>query len=240
MKILLSGSLLLLANMAFAQKPVKPAPKSISAITQTDVADAGTRDSLIKEKLVALAYKNPSVVATEASIKSAEYSLKKARSSWLSAIALGGNVNEFAITNNNQASFFPRYNFGASIPFDIFSRTGNEKKIANQNIIINKELRQSRMLQIKAEVLTRYENYKEKKELVRLQKISMESDYQAYMAAQKDYTEGNMQLNEMNKIYQTYISEQAKLVTKEKELTIAVIQLEEIIGIPLETALTGL
>lgn len=200
-------------------------------------ADSVSRDSVIKERLVALAMKNPDMNIADANIRIAQWDLRKSKSVWLGSIAATGNANEFVITNSSAASFFPRYNLGVAIPFDIFSKARNAKKVAEQNVVISNEMRNSRIRQIRSLVLTRYENYKEKKELVSLQKIYMESTNQAYLNAQKSVTEGSMQLDELNRVYQAYINEKSKLVSKERDLNVAVIELEEVIGVPLSFAL---
>lgn len=190
-------------------------------------------DSQIKEKLIALAFQNPAFTVDDANIRLAELSLTRAKSSLLGSLSAGANFNEFAISKSPVASYYPKYNIGLSVPFNLFAKSKNDKKVADQNIVMANAQKESRKLAVKAEVLTRYENYKEQKEIVRLQKISIEEDYSAYLAAQKNYSDGLLKLDEMNKVYQTYTNEQAKLISRQKDLNVAVIQLEEMIGVPL-------
>ena len=194
-----------------------------------------SEDDFIKEKLIALALNNPQVKAASASIIIAEIARNKANSSLLSSVSVGANLNEFALSNSTIASLFPKYNLGLSIPLDIFAKSKAEKKTANQNIAINKYQKQQVESFLKAKVLTQYEVYKEKKELLQFQKISMEDDIAAYEKAQKDFKDEVIKLDELNKIYKVSIGERALLITKEKDLNIAIIQLEEIIGVPLKT-----
>jgi hypothetical protein len=65
----------------------------------------------------------------------------------------------------------------------------------------------------------------------------MEDDIAAYVRAQKDFKENNIMIEELNRIYKTSIVEKAILATKEKDLNVAIIQLEEIIGTPIKTVL---
>ncbi len=83
-----------------------------------------------------------------------------------------------------------------------------------------------------------YENYKEAKEILRLQKISTEEDNEAYIAAQKNYTDGTIQLDELNRTYQAYINAQSKLATSQRDYNITIIELEEEIGVSLDDALS--
>lgn len=195
------------------------------------------QDSLIKLKLVSLALNNPNIRIAEAQTRIAEADLKKARTSWLNSVSVGANVNEFVIQNSAAASFFPKYNIGAIIPLDIISRTKRDKTVAKENITINQELKKDKEKYLATEVLLRYENYKEKREIVILQRSYMEYDFSAYEAAQRAYASGDMLVEDMNRTHQIYLTEQAKLVTKERDMNIAIIQLEELIGMPLDEAL---
>lgn len=191
----------------------------------------------IKDRLVRLAYKNPVFTSDDATIKIAELNRKKANASWLSSVTLAGNINEFVVNNSPTSNFYPKYNFGVLIPLDIYSRNKNERKVGDQNIIIANATKDQRMNEIKAETLIRYENYKEQKELVNLEKVSVDNNYSDYLAAQNNYADGTITVDDLNKIYQGYVLEQFKLVTLKKQLNVAIIQLEEIIGVPLTKVL---
>ena len=195
-------------------------------------------DEEIKAKLVKLAMKNPAIAIAQGNMNIAEANQQKAKSSWLSYVSAGANINEFVIQGSAAASFFPKYNVGLSIPFDIVARHKLAKRTADESYAINDAMRKQQEAALKAEVLTRYETYKEKKELVQIQKISVDSDLTSYEAGQQSYSEGDITLTDMNKLYQSYILEKGKLTTAEKELNIAVIRLEELIGVPLSSVIT--
>ena len=191
----------------------------------------------IKSKLIKLALQSAQIAAADANISIAEIERRKANSSLLSSVNIGGNVNEFVINNSPAASFFPKYNFGLSISMDAFAKNKAEKKTADQMIIFNKSQKEQLENNIRAKVLIQYELYKEKKELVQLQKIAMEEDVAAYEKAQNDFQNDEITMEELNKLYKATITEKALLATKEKDLNIAIIQIEELIGMSLEKAL---
>lgn len=200
-------------------------------------AAAITEDAL-KEKLVKLALKNNAqVTAADANIRIAEISRKKANSSMLSSVNLGANANEFVINNSPAANFFPKYNIGVSIPLDLFAKNKAEKQTANQMITINTAQKELIEKSIRAKVLILYETYKEKKEIVELQKMAMEDDMTAYQNAQQDYADNIITLADLNKLYKSSVNEKSILATKQKEFNISVIELEEAIGVPLAKAL---
>lgn len=190
-------------------------------------------DEEIKARLVKLAMKNPAITIAEANMSIAEASQEKAKTSWLSYINAGANINEFVVQGSPAASFFPKYNVGVSIPFDIVARHKLAKRTADETYTMNAAIKRQQEMALKAEVLTRYETYKEKRELVQVQKISVDSDLTSYEAGQQAYADGDITLTDMNKLYQSYTLEKGKLVSAEKDLNIAIIRLEELIGVPL-------
>lgn len=206
---------------------------------KSKVIDLSTldQDSLIREKLVELAQKNTGLVEADASVRIAEANLALAKSAWLSSVTAGANINEFVVNSSPLANFFPKYNLGIAVPFDIVARSKREKKVARENLLISQQNKQEKIQLLKAEVLIRYETYKERKEQVLIQKNSLEYDYSGYLAAQKAYADGDVKLEEMDKAYQNYLGEKQKLVSKELDLKIATIQLEQLIGIPLAAAI---
>ena len=209
-------------------QPVKVAPAATPAMT----------DDAIKEKLVKLALSNSDeITAAEANIRISEISRRKAKSSMLSSVNVGANANEFVINNSPQANFFPKYNLGLSVPLDLFAKNKAEKQTADQMININTAQKESIQKTIRAKVLILYETYKEKKEIVQLQKMAMEDDIAAYEKAQQDYAESIITLEDVSKIYKASVNEKSILATKQKEYNIAVIELEQAIGTTLSKAI---
>jgi outer membrane protein TolC len=231
-------SILITINCLYTDAFSQVTPKiqsGLPARTNQEVISS-YQDSLIKLKLVKLALNNPAMRIADANIRTSEAQLTRAQNSWLGSINLSGNVNEFTIENSPVALYYPKYNFGVVLPLDIFSRVNSEKEYARENIVINTEMKKDRAEMLKAQVLIAYENYKEKKEIVFLERSYIEYDYSAYEAAQKSYSDGDIKVDVMNKAYQEYLMGRSKLVSNEKDLNIAIIQLEQIVGVPLSEA----
>lgn len=239
---------LILMNIQIKAQSLSKIPDSVKTkldeekkggIVEPNIAPKNESDETIKARLIKFALKNPELQAADARIRIAEINNKKAKSTMLSSVNIGANVNEFVISNSAAASFFPKYNLNLAIPLDIFARTKAAKNSANEEILIAEAQKAKQEEILKMEVLTRYENYKEKKELVELQKIAMENDLSAYKRAQQQYADGeeDMDLQEVNKLYKDYINEKAILTSLQKNLNVAVIELESILGVSLEKAL---
>lgn len=191
----------------------------------------------IKAKLIFLALKNAQNVAADANVRIAEIARRKANSSFLSSINMGANVNEFVVNNSPAANFFPKYNIGLYIPLDIFANTKAAKRTADELIIIGNSQKAMISDALKAKVLKQYEIYKEKKQLLELQRITTNDDIAAYEKAQKDYKDEIITIEDVNKKYGELINSRGNLVSKEKDLNISIIEIEEIIGVPLKTVL---
>ncbi len=236
MKIIFLVCGLFLGSQIFAQR-IQQVPDSLR---KQPIVQPVDEDAAIKSHLVKLAQKNPTFMADDAAIEIAELNRKKANSSWLNSVVIGGNLNEFSINNSPAGNFYPKYNFGVQIPLDIYARNKNERKVGDQNIIIANAAKADRMNRVKAETLIRYENFKEQRELANLQKISVDNNYSDYLAGQSNFADNTITVDVLNKIYQGYVLEQFKLVELKKELNVAIIQLEEMIGMPLVKAIPNL
>jgi len=194
-----------------------------------------SNDEEIKEKLISLALNNPLIRVSISNINNAETARKKANTSLLSSVNIGGNINEFVISNPQAAAFFPKYNLGVSIPLDLLIKNKAEKKTADEMILIAKAQKEQLETNLKTKVLVQYEIYKEEKELLQFKKIALDGANDNYEKAQKDFKDEVILIDELNKMYKLYIAEKALLVSKEKDYNIAVILLEELIGLKLKT-----
>lgn len=191
----------------------------------------------VKAKLIFLALNNPQAVAADANIRIAEISRRKAGSSFLGSVSLGGNINEFVINNSPAANFFPKYNFGVTVPLDLFARSRAEKRTADEMITIANSQKVMIAEALKARVLTKYEIYKEKKALLALQRIVTDDEEAAYIKAQRDYKDDTITIEDVNRVYRELLTARAILISREKELNVAVIDIESDIGVPLRTVL---
>ena len=100
-----------------------------------------------------------------------------------------------------------------------------DKAVARGNIEANAQMKENKVFMIREEVQIRYENYKEMKEVLMLQQESLEYDLTANEAAKKAYSDGEIKLEDMNKAYQVYLAEKAKLVSKRRNFNAAKISL---------------
>ena len=85
------------------------------AYTQTRNPNASDTGKVfdVREKLVQLALQNPTYEVVDRNVNKSLYELRKSKGSWLGAVSVQGNLNEFTLPGaspNPQAAFYPKYN----------------------------------------------------------------------------------------------------------------------------------
>jgi outer membrane protein TolC len=219
------------------------------SFSNTQRTDSTIRVSDIRERLVQLALQNPSYEVADHNVNIAHYQIKMAKNMPLGLLTAQANVNEYTlfpptqVVNGEEVTlpqYYPKYNFGLSIPFDIFSRTKNSTKIAKENYYIATAQKNDRFRQIKAEVLTRYEDYLMAKQMVEFQSQITQSEYGAYKRTEKDYQDNLIKLDEVDKAYKNWVSEQIKNITLQRNLNVAKLEIERLIGVKIEDVENGL
>jgi outer membrane protein TolC len=199
----------------------------------------------IRERLVALAIQNPTYEMADHASNAASYQIKIAKSAYLGLFSAQANVNEFTIMQKKDQNgviipnYYPIYNFGVNIPFDIFSRTSNNVKIAKENYAMSLAAKNEKFREIKADVLTKYENYLLAKQLVELQSRITQSEYAALKRAESDFAENLIKLDDVEKAQKNYTVEQVKSLTLQKDLNLSKIEIEKVIGVKIEDVERG-
>jgi outer membrane protein TolC len=199
----------------------------------------------IRERLVQLAMQNSSYEMADHMALAASYQIKIAKSSYLGLLSAQGNINEFTISKptNTQGQqipyYYPRYNLALNIPFDIFTKTTNLTKIARENYAIAAAAKNEKFREIKADVLTKYENYLLAKQLVELQGKITQSEYAGLKRAESDFAENLIKLEDVDRTQKSYVTEQVKSLTLQKDLNLARIEIEKVIGVKIEDVERG-
>lgn len=237
---ILTACCLLLAVNVQAQTNA-PANAVTSGVRQSD------KSMDIRERLVQLAMQNPNYEVADRKVAIAGYQVSKAKGSWLNAVAVQGNVNEFTLKGSktdpvtgvttNPGAFYPKYNIGATIPLDMFSSKKNDIKIAKENLSIAQAEKNQRFREIKAEVLTKYEDYLLAQQKLEFQSQVTQDARTAYLAAEKDFQEGAIKQEDYNKSYRGYTEEKMKQAEFLRNYNVVKLDLEKMIGISMDELL---
>ncbi|OWY23399.1 hypothetical protein C7N43_03325 [Sphingobacteriales bacterium UPWRP_1] len=192
------------------------------------------------ELLVQLAWSNnPKYEALKVEQNIAEEEIKLAQKKWTRDINASFNLNEANLkTLGSDATaenvFFPRYNLSATLNIGAFANRRSEVNIAKHNLHIAENETNQAKLQLRAEVLRRYETYLTAKELLKIRAQNVEDMYATYLLAKSNMELGKGDLKELNSASDSYNKAQENKLLAETNLRTAKINLEEIIGLKLE------
>ena len=193
----------------------------------------------IREKLVQLALQNPDYEVADRTVNRSLYELRKAKGSWLGAVAVSGNLNEFSIKQqaSGVASFYPKYNFSVNIPLDMFTTKRNDVKIARENYLMAEAARNNTFRDIRAAVLSMYEDYLMHKARLESQ-IRMTQDEQTILISkERDFKDGLINQEEYTKYNKAYEGANLLRIEYERNYKVSKIELERMIGMTIEEAL---
>jgi outer membrane protein TolC len=235
---------LLLIVSEFAYSQITP-PKHYNATSNYSLTDT-VKNFNIRERLVQLAMNNPAYEISDRLTNIAMYQVRLAKGNWLNVLSAQGNINEFTInpkaagtttSGSYNPIYYPKYNFGLSIPFDIITRNSNNVKIAKENYLIAQAQKNDKFRQIKAEVLTKYEDYLLAKQKMELQIQIAQDAYTNYQIAEDSYKKNIIKEEDYTKAYRSWVGEQVLKLDLQRSLNVSKIDLERIIGVKLDDVL---
>lgn len=195
-----------------------------------------------KQKLVELALQNPDVKQYDERKDIAKYDTRIAKAQWANHFVASGNLNEFTIKGqddndiNANQNFYPRYNFGVSIPLGHFLTIPNEVKKAKAAGKLAQKQKESEILIIKAKVLQAYEDYAANKKLVELHLPILEDALLNYNQVEEKFRAGDntVPIDVYKEAYRQYNNEMVQKVELERNLRQSKLVLEGIVGMTLE------
>lgn len=229
------GSLLLAGSLAAFSQNNPP---------RTYSPNVKSKETDIRERLVALALQNPNYEIADRNVNVAEANLRKAKGAWLNIFFVAGNLNELSLkqeSNNlnglNGQVFYPRYNFGINLPLDFFSAKSNDVKVARETVLIAEAEKNERYRRIRREVLTKYEDYLMHKEKLELQTRMTQAEYTRYKLAEKDFEDNLITAEVFNKAEATYFEQQIRKTELQRNLNVVKLEMEEMIGVSFDEIL---
>jgi outer membrane protein TolC len=230
-KHVIFSSLLIIA--ALGLKAQGPTTKPVKDATQDD----------IKNKLVELAYNNPSIKIRDYEKDKTVSELHKAGANWLNYVTVSANLNEVTLKTYKSSSsttdirnqiYYPLWNVGINVPLGSLVGKGSDVKIARKNIAIATAEQEVAKRQIKAMVLSKYHDYLMTKEMLTLQNEVTEDDYTAFQTAETKLASGSISYESYTNTSQRYNDDRNKKLSLERDLNNVKLEIEEIIGVRLE------
>jgi outer membrane protein TolC len=205
----------------------------------TPVFASDTNELRIQRQLVELALKSPSYSASNHQNKINELELKKAKGNWLNLLSISTNYNDqtFAKQNVNSPIVYPKYFFGLTIPLGVIFSQGTLVKSAKEAVAFSKDQQAQLARGIKSEVLTKYNQYKLLNQLLILQ-IELANDISAQLSTtQEKFRKGTITIDVYLTALKTNNEETSKGLQLKSQQEQVKLEIEELIGIPLEAVL---
>ena len=220
---------------------------SLNAYTQSiinDISNPGfSLQDPVAEKLAELGAKNFMTQSAGKSIEMSQEDVKKAKSLWLNTISPNFNLNEFTLArtlgiNTQFNTFWPRYNINLSLPLGMFA--GNKSAVNKSKIAVEqaKLHQETIILNIKRNVRVYYQDYISNKYLLALQESLLQDEKILLDRVNTMFENNQVDLEVFTAATKKYNDLLAKKINLLKEINYAVYNLEEILGMPLDIAIS--
>lgn len=209
---------------------------SLSVQAQTTTATRSDADLRIEDTLVKLALNSPQALRVQHESKLYAYQLKAAKNAWLNLLTISANFNDRQLAggSNPYNLVYPKYFFGLNIPLGtLLSRTS--VKSANESLEIGKLNEEDTRRTIKQNVLTKYKQYKAQSELIALETGAMNDLQTALTQAEDKFRKGTITFDQYNSALRNRNDEQAKIINLRLDQDIIRLDLERMIGVPLDS-----
>jgi outer membrane protein TolC len=231
-----------LTNATVAQSPdTVPKKTTLNQSYTQNVLRNDANDTVIENRLVALALAQPNYEETVYQQKIFEYQLKKQRNSWLNLLTLSTTYNDQSFAkpeNNGTTSYvYPKYFIGVTIPLGLIVSNGTDVKITQQSELIAKSQQAELAKTIKASVLSNYKQYKANEKLLAIQNQAVDDEQANFLQLEQKFKNGTATLEEYNTASQKYNDEQVKVIGLQLQQDLIKLELERLIGRKLEDAL---
>jgi len=233
---LLTCSLLVLHISATAQETRPGAPAKANS---SPVYRQVNTEEMIEEKLVTLALQGPKYEISDHQNKIAEKSLLATKRNWLNLLTISGNYNDqtFAKQNPNTAYVYPKFFFGINIPLGLIFGLGPQIKIAREQVAVSHSTQEQLARDIRSDVLSKYHQYKMYSSLIALQNQIVLDEQAALAQTEKRFKDGAITIEIYNIANKSFSDDVAKKLNLQLQQDLIKIQLENIIGTRLETAI---
>jgi Outer membrane efflux protein len=228
------------AMNARAQNRYPPAlPPPAPELAFIDTANYPFADP-IEAKLVKLALEGPLFQGTKNQNRINELQLRTAKSQWQNLLTLSLNYNDQTFAKpgslGTNTYVYPKYFFGFNIPLGtLFSRT--QVKAAREQIEISKATQAQLARTIRADVVTKYRQYKTKNELLKLQSQLVDDEQAVFLQVQKSFQKGTVTIEVYSIEQKRYNDDLAARINLQLDRDVIQLSIEEMIGTNLESVI---
>jgi outer membrane protein TolC len=194
-------------------------------------------DSMIENRLVALALQGPRYEASGHQINVTESNLSKAKRSWLNLLSISANYNDQTFAKQSAvtgAYVYPKYFFGLTIPIGLFFSMGPDIRGARENVEISRNNREQLARTLRTEVLGKYKQYKNFGDLILLQNTILVDQQAGFTQIEKKFRDGTTSIDQYNLANKSYSDERVKMLNLQLSQDLIRLDIEQIIGVSLD------
>ncbi len=222
------------AQNTTADSAVRKSANTQQYLPQYSTKNERAQDSIVENKLVELALKQPKFDEAEAQRKTIDLQLEKQRKAWLNLLSLSLNYNDQTFagksTNTQTAFVYPKYFFGVTIPLGLIFSGGTDYKITKQSGIIAKDQEIELQQTIKASVLGSYRQYKTYGKLLAIQNQINDDAQATFLQLQQKFSDGTATLEAYNGASTQYNDDVVKTINLQLEQDLIKLEIERLIG----------
>jgi outer membrane protein TolC len=245
---------LLFALLGFAL--AGPGLAQVPRVVYREIVEDDTtffKDLRAEDKLVLVAWINsPEAKRLTLLHEATDRRISLARWNWLQNIVAQGNLNEITLnrtldelrgqTNSDPTNplnnlLFPRYNFGVQLPLDIFNRQRNTVQLARNEQAVAAENLNIYKRELRVQVLTLYQNYLAQRRLLQAQNEAVIDAETQLQGITDQFRKGEREVADLNEAKVNLNNAKLRVITAERDLQVARIELEGLLGVGLERVL---
>lgn len=201
----------------------------------------GAQDVTFEERLVQLAWKNyPETQIAREEVKVAQEQLKDEKTKWTGYFGVAGNLNESNIkstfdgTGNTGNDFFPRYNFYGRLPMSMIFNDPHVKKAAAARARIAEDRVNLLKLDIRAEVLRRYQELKVAESIWVIRQQTLADEESNFLLVEQKFKNGETMVEDYIRAQRNRNDLKIQVAMAEGDYQKAKLSLEQMIGVRLE------
>jgi outer membrane protein TolC len=192
-------------------------------------------DTLVEARLVQLALSGPQFLATDHKVNIAQSDLARAKRSWLNLLAVSANLNDQSFQTPEPGGYvYPKYFFGLTIPIGLFFSLGPQIQGARESVEVSKNLREETARSLKAEVLSKYRQYRNYADLISLENTIVVDQQTAFSQTEKKFKDGTTSIEQYNLANKLYSDEMTKKLNLQLNQDLIKLDIERLIGTNLE------
>lgn len=212
---------------------------NVDNLTPRNVTDSV--DTLIEKKLVELALQSPVYKASGHQNRINELELRKTKSAWLNLLSVSYSANDQTFNKPDTPAattlVYPKYNFGITVPLGIIFSQGAQIKSAREAIAYSRDMQVELARSIKADILSKYKQYKSYNVLIEMQSELINDVLANASQAEENFKNGTITVDVYITAQKTRNEELAKKMSLKLQQELLKLEMEKIIGVPLEEVL---